>query len=229
MLDGAFGLLDAVEQAGEAGLTRLAADCGLPKTTAYRLLEQLVTLGALERCATGYRTGPRLFRLGHAWEPHPRLRDAARGPVRRLAEATGATVALGVLREGRTLVLNWTPGDPGAPTPLGDQISWPWYTAAGKVLVAGMPPDFPLGSVPASWRREAADIRDRGAAFEREELIEGVSCVAVPVFGGQGGAVRSGTPVAALCLLTDPAHRLDRLADAARLGARAITTRLRAR
>ncbi|MFD0384920.1 helix-turn-helix domain-containing protein [Streptomyces stramineus] len=76
---GAFALLDALEEAREAGLTALAARSGLPKTTAYRLLEQLAELGAVERHGARYRPGPRLFRLGSAWQPHPALRAAARG------------------------------------------------------------------------------------------------------------------------------------------------------
>ncbi|MEV0095917.1 helix-turn-helix domain-containing protein [Streptomyces sp. NPDC050738] len=108
VIEGAFGLLGALEVAHEAGLTRLAAECGLPKTTAYRLLEQLIELGAVERGPGGYRMGLRIFRLGYGWQPHPGLRAAAREPVRRLGQATGATVAVNVLRQGQTLVLHWS-------------------------------------------------------------------------------------------------------------------------
>ncbi|MEU1167189.1 helix-turn-helix domain-containing protein, partial [Streptomyces sp. NPDC005921] len=80
MLEGAFALLGAVERAGEAGLTRLAAECGLPKTTTYRLLEQLVDLGAVERSRKGYRMGSRIFRLGQGWQPYPGRRAAAPWP-----------------------------------------------------------------------------------------------------------------------------------------------------
>src|SRR4029450_1341231 len=75
VLEGAFGLLGAVERAGEASLTQLAAQCGLPKTTTYRLLEQLMELRAVERSGAGYRLGSRLFRLGQAWQPYPGLRS----------------------------------------------------------------------------------------------------------------------------------------------------------
>lgn len=71
VLEGAFALLEAVERAVEAGPTRLASECGLPKTTAYRLLEQLADLGAVERCRGSYRVGLRMFRLGREWQPHP--------------------------------------------------------------------------------------------------------------------------------------------------------------
>ncbi|MDX2547445.1 IclR family transcriptional regulator [Streptomyces sp. WI04-05B] len=224
VLEGAFGLLDAVERAGHAGLTRLAAECGLPKTTAYRLLEQLVDLGAVERSRTGYRMGSRMFRLGQAWQPYPGLRSAARGPARRLARATGAGVGVNVLSEGRTLVLDWTVCETDeALDPLLDGAVWPWSTAAGKVLVAGARSRLPLGPMPASWRRESAAIRDRGVAFDREELVAGACCAAVPLYG-PGGAL-----LASLSVVTDPAHSLERLVDVVQQTGRTISARLRAR
>ncbi|MFJ6835704.1 IclR family transcriptional regulator [Streptomyces sp. NPDC091209] len=224
VLEGAFALLGALERAQVAGLTRLAADCGLPKSTAYRLLEQLVDLGAVERCAGGYRMGPRLFRLGQRWQPHPGLRAATWDSTRRLAQTTGAMVGVNVLREGQTLVLDWTAGAPDA---VRDQLRldvvWPWFTAAGKVLVAGAPSRLPLGPQPAAWRREAAVIREEGVAFDREELVTGVCCVAVPL-KGPGGAT-----VAALSVVTDAGRRLDRLADAVQRAGRTISSGLRGR
>lgn len=224
VLEGAFELLGAVERAGEAGLTQLAAECGLPKTTAYRLLEQLMELRAVERRGAAYRMGSRLFRLGQAWQPYPGLRSAARDPARALARATGALVSVSALREGQTLVLDWTAceTDDVRDRLLGE-VAWPWFTAAGKVLVAGAPPRLPLDPLPASWQREAAAIRDRGAAFDREELVAGVCCVAVPLYG------RGGNPVAALSVITDPAHRLDRLVHLVARAAQAISAGLRGR
>lgn len=214
-------LLGAVDRVGEAGLTRLASECALPKTTAHRLLEQLVELGAVERYGRGYRMGARMFRLGHEWQPHPGLRSAAREPVRRLVRATGATVGISVLHEGQTMVLDWAPGETGEVLgPLRNGVLWPWFTAAGKVLVAGAVPGLPLDPLPASWQREAAAIRDRGAAFDREEVVPGVCCVAVPLLGA-GGA-----PVASLCVLADPSHNLERLAGVAQQTGRAISATL---
>lgn len=220
VLEGAFALLRALRQEEGAGVTVLASTCGLPKTTAYRLLDQLVELGAVERSAGHYRIGPGMFRLGHGWQPHPGLRSAAERPLRRLAAVTGMTVGLAVLHEGQTLVLNWsTTADVPPPLP-DDRQTWPWHTAAGKVLTAWAQPGLPLGPLPRAWPNEAARIRESGAAYDREEVLEGVCCTAVPVHAANG------VPVAALSVLTDPAHRLERLADPARRAAAAITAGL---
>ncbi|MFJ8008242.1 IclR family transcriptional regulator [Streptomyces fagopyri] len=221
VLEGAFQVMAVLDQAGQAGLTSLAARSGLPKSTVYRLLGQLAELGAVERQADVYRLGPRMFRLGQGWQPYPGLRTAAREPVRRLVAATGATVGVSVLREGRTLVLDWAAGQDTALTPLLDVASWPWFTAAGKVQAAGRPDPGP--DAPASWPREAAAIRERGVAFDRGEVVEGVCCAAVPLLGAGGAAV------GALCVLTTVSDRLEPLADIAQRAGEAITARLRQR
>ncbi|MEU6254460.1 helix-turn-helix domain-containing protein [Streptomyces sp. NPDC047043] len=218
VLEGAFALLNALRQEEDAGVTRLASACGLPKTTAYRLLDQLAELGAVERSAGRYRIGPGMFRLGHGWQPYPGLRSAARRPLRRLATVTGMTVALAVLHQGQTLVLDWTTvADVALPD---DRQTWPWYTAAGKVLAASARPGPPLGPLPRTWPEEAGRIRECGAAYDREEVLEGVCCAAVPI------RAANGVPVAALSVLTDPDHRLERLADAARRAASAVAAGL---
>jgi IclR family acetate operon transcriptional repressor len=222
VLEGAFSLLDAVERAGDAGLTTLAADSGLPKTTAYRLLEQLAELGAVERAGRGYRIGPRLFRLGQGWRPHPGLRAAAAGPARALARATGASVGVCVLSQGRALVVDGVPGEPDERASMRPGTTWPWATAAGKVLVAGAGPRVPLDPLPPGWPREAAAIRERGAALDHEELIEGVCCVAVPLHA-PGGAT-----VAVLAALVGPGRHMTSLTGAVTRAAKGVDARLRA-
>jgi IclR family transcriptional regulator, acetate operon repressor len=221
VLEGAFTLLDAVAKGGESGLTRLAAATGLPKTTAYRLLEQLVALGAVERSGGTYRMGSRVFRLGQRWQPHPGLLTAASGPVHALARATGASVGICVLREGQTMAVGGVPGEVDELAPLRPSQTWPWTTAAGRILVAHTRPEFPLGPLPARWRQEAADLRDHGVAIDREELIPGVCCVAAPVRDARGNAV------AALCALIAPSPRLRRLEEAVTRLSRSISTTLR--
>ncbi|MFG2369475.1 IclR family transcriptional regulator C-terminal domain-containing protein [Streptomyces mirabilis] len=143
--------------------------------------------------------------------------------MRRLAEITGMPVGFAVLWRGEILMVVWSPGEAAQPAPLRTCTTWPWFNAAGKVLVAGPDPDPLLGPLPASWLQEAAAIRYRGAAFDQEVAMSGVCCTAVPLLGADGA------PVAALCVLTDPAHRLERLAEAARQTGPVISVGLRGR
>src|SRR6201996_3767847 len=94
VLDGAFALLDALAYADEGlGLTALARASGLAKTSAYRLAEQLVTLGAVQCVEHRYYVGPRMLRIGQRWQPDPLLRRCAHAPVHALAVQSHAVAS----------------------------------------------------------------------------------------------------------------------------------------
>jgi hypothetical protein len=87
VLDAAFTILDALAHAHPGlGLTDLARTSGLAKTSAHRLAEQLVVLGAVQRVAQRYYIGARTGQLGRRWQPDPLLGQAAQTPVRDLAK-----------------------------------------------------------------------------------------------------------------------------------------------
>jgi DNA-binding IclR family transcriptional regulator len=185
VLEGAFALLEALRLRGdEAGVTELAVACGVPKATAHRLLDQLAAVGAVERRGTRYRVGSQLFRLGQGWQPHPGLRTAARLPLHRLRATTGASAVLTVLREDLAMTVCSVPGEPEPLVPVRDGMSFLLDTAVGRALRAP---------------RRTAPLLDR------ETVMEGVACAAVPVRAPDGrtvaalaGVVRAGRPLEAL-------------------------------
>ncbi|MFF1506791.1 IclR family transcriptional regulator [Streptomyces sp. NPDC058326] len=186
VLEGAFALLDALRRSGdEAGVTELALTCGVPKGSVHRLLDQLVTLGAVERKGNRYRVGPQLYRIGQAWEPHPGLRPAARLPLQRLRAATGASVVLTVLREDMAITVGSVPGDLEPLLPVRDGIAFRLDTAAGKALRG------PLRG---------------GPVLDREDVMDGVCCASLPV------RTRDGRTVAALAGMIPAGRPLDALA-----------------
>ncbi|MFF5161280.1 IclR family transcriptional regulator [Streptomyces sp. NPDC000348] len=199
MLDGAFALLDAVRRrGGEAGLTEIAVACGVPKGTAHRLLEQLASVGAVERRGRRYVLGPQLFRLGQSWQPYPGLRVAARGPLYRLRATTGASAVLTVLRDGLALTVSSVPGRGEWLVPVRDGMSFPLDTAAGQALAG----------------------RERGPVLDREEVVPGLSCVALPVRGPDGRVI------AALAAMTPADQALAPVTAAVALAATAVGDRL---
>ncbi|MET9954305.1 helix-turn-helix domain-containing protein [Streptomyces sp. NPDC006339] len=189
VLEGAFALLEALRRHGgdAAGVTELARSCGVPKGTAHRLLDQLVALGAVERRGHRYRVGPQLYRLGLAWEPHPGLRAAARLPLHRLRASTGASVLLVVMREEQALTVSSVPGELEPVLPLRDGSAFRLDTAAGLAL---------------------RGPRGAGAVFDREDVMAGVCCAALPVRSPDGRTV------AALAAMVRAGRRLEPLADA---------------
>ncbi|MFD3546591.1 helix-turn-helix domain-containing protein [Streptomyces sp. NPDC058655] len=203
VLEGAFALLEALRRQGdEAGVTELALACGVPKATVHRLLDQLVALGAVERHGARYRLGAQLYRIGQAWQPHPGLRAAARLPLHRLRAATGASVVLTVLHEDLALTVSSVPGALEPVLPVRNGSGFHLDTAAGRALRGPSRP---------------------GPVLDREDVLAGVCCAALPVRAPDGAVVAA---LAALVPAGRPApagHHLERLAQGVGQAAAAIT------
>lgn len=204
VLEGAFALLEALNahDGRQTGLTQLVQASGLPKTTAHRLLDQLVDLGAVERSAGRYRIGSRVFRLGQAWQPG--LRELATDRLPALSARLRASLVLAVSLERRVLVASAAllPGAPGGVRP---GTILPSGTAAAHLLAA----HDPTRQEPA-----ADEIRAGGFAVETETVAPGVSCIAVPIRFPHGVVAAtlaavlpaSRSPLSLVDVLTSTAH-----------------------
>lgn len=93
-------LLDIMRSApGPVGVSMLARDAGMPKSTTFRLLAYLEQSGFVERAGKAYQLGWRLFELGNHVE-HCRpsgLREIALPYLADLHARTGMNVHLAVL------------------------------------------------------------------------------------------------------------------------------------
>jgi len=236
----ALGLLEATAGHPQGrSLADLAAEVGMPKPTAHRLLKTLTALGYLERPAAGvYRQSPQVQRLVSD-ESVRLLVDAAAGPLRDLHTKTRETVNLGILRHDRVLyvdVLECT-------LPLrrvATRTSDPFHTTAlGRAIASRLPAERLarlLGRARLE-RRTAATITDRrrlaaaiataagqGHAVEENETDLGVTCIGAPVLDGDA--------VVAAISVSLPTARLEalgrqRLVDLVRETAARISARLR--
>ncbi|MCK9898329.1 IclR family transcriptional regulator [Frankia sp. AgB32] len=220
VLDGAFEVLDALSWLDAASLSELARAAGLPKTTVHRLVGQLTALGAIDRDDAGtYRIGAGLRRLTAPDRSLHRLARLAREPVAALSAATGSAVAVVVLRDRQVVPATSVAADRGLDLG-GSPTSLRLETAGGQLLLAcRSDPTGPPSMSARQWRRSAAAIRHDDAAYDRQDLVEGICCASVPVRG------RDGTVVAALTVMTMaprlPPELVGRVRHtAARLGAR---------
>ncbi|MFG2696169.1 helix-turn-helix domain-containing protein [Kitasatospora sp. NPDC048407] len=222
VLDGAFALMEVLAHTDEVGLTRLASDAALPKATAHRLLGQLVALGAVQSHEGRYRLGPRTFRLGQAWHPARALRAAAAQPLRELAAVSGGvSLSLSVPEAGQIIVVGGMRGEVDEVFPLYSGVVLPPGSAAELVLAAAAPvPKRPAGWTEAAWAREVAGVRERGLAFDYQQCVDSLSCVAAPVHSA------SGQVVAAVAVTALDAKLIPPLADAVSRAASMISGRL---
>jgi DNA-binding IclR family transcriptional regulator len=197
VLDGAFAVLDALAHADDGlGLTALANASGLAKTSAHRLAEQLVALGAVQRFQHRYFVGPRMLDIGQRWQPDPLLRRFARGPVHALAVQSRTMASLRVLHDRRLryICAAVPQGHAYVPDPANPESIA--RTATGRVLYAAQPPGEI--ALPQCWtRREWRELREslrepRATVIDHQEAVAGMCCVSAPVWwpnGACAGAV----------------------------------------
>ncbi len=189
------------------GLTDLAKEVALNKTTTYRLLTALESEGMVMRNGDEtYRLGPEVVVLGGRALRQNDLRRVARPYLERLAEETGETTSLDVLVDEDVLLIDEVIGPrlTGSMSSLGTRH--PAYaTASGKAILAflsdeklepflrrPLPPitDETITS-PDLLIQQLQEVRTLGYAVNREELEEGLVVVAAPVYNHDGDVVGS--------------------------------------
>ena len=184
------------------GVTDVGRALGLPKSSAHRLLSTLARRGLVERDGRGrYRLGAALVTLGLGVLDGDPLLAAARPALEREAAALGETCFLVVARAGRLVVVDKVEGTGflRASPQVGTEVP-AHATAVGKLYHAFAPElldpaetgpftEHTLGA--EAFREHVEEVARRGFASNRDEWIDGLSVVAVPieVHGGLRGAI----------------------------------------
>lgn len=186
------------------GMRDLAAACGLPRQTTYRIVATLIDAGWVDRDHDIYRASPRLWSLAAASFSLQELRTTLTPIVHRLADEQGESVHLAVLDRESVVYIDKADGSHpvGSYTTLGGRA--PAYcVATGKLLLAHADPAFvakitsgpqhrhsPLTLHDAETLRLELDrVRADGFAVNRGEWRLGVGGVAVPVRSPGGDVV----------------------------------------
>ena len=200
VLDGAFAVLDALANVDDGlGLTALAHASGLAKSSAHRLAEQLVTLGAVQCFEHRYYVGPRMERIAQRWQPDPLLRQSAQAPVHDLAVQCRAMASLRILHEHRLRFICATVPRGRAHLPNPADPESVARTATGRVLYAAqLAGDVALPGcwTPREWRELRERIRDPGATVvDHEDAVAGMCCVSAPVWWPTGNCAGAVTAV----------------------------------
>ncbi|MEV0748316.1 IclR family transcriptional regulator [Streptomyces sp. NPDC050273] len=223
-------IMDVFEgRAARLSLEEVARSTRLPRSTAHRILDQLVRLRWLEHTALGYGLGRRALGLGGGDGAHGRIREAAAARLHDLQIKTGLVVHLAVLDGAEVHYLDKVGGRFAAAVPSRVGGRAPAHsTALGKAMLAWLEPEDvearAAESIGRLTHRTIADIgtlhqelnrirRRHGLAFERGECFPDIACVAAAVRGPEG-------PVAAISLVGDAWSPLEKVAplvvDAAR-------------
>lgn len=239
-VDRAIVILEILARSGEVGVTELARELGVHKSTAFRLVAALERRDLVEQNAGRgkYRLGTGILRLAGATTSRLDLVQESRTVTKALAQHTGETVNLAVLSDGAALYMDQIAGS-SALQPhnwVGQRI--PLHaTSNGKVLLSALERSEVARQVPAlrsytantittldGLVRELEEVRQRGFAIAIDELEIGLTAVAAPVRNIHGEVMAS-------LSISGPTFRLDarrvpQMTDAVVVAAQEVSRRL---
>ena len=223
-------------------LTQLSRRLHLHVSTVHRLLVNLVRHGFVEedRLSGGYQLSYRVLRMGLRILDRLDFRRVAQPLLRDLNLRTQETVHLAILQQLGTIFIEKfdSPQPVGLEARLG-RVMPLHCTGVGKTLLAYQGEDQ-LNQISQSpgltrltahtitglpqLRRELERIRAQGYALDQEEAVEGLRCVAGPVFDHTGEIVAAFS-VAGPAMRLTPA-RTPEIAQLVRETAQQISYRL---
>lgn len=190
-------------------LAEAARRTGLHRSTAHHLLQTLVSLGYLRQDADtrAYELAAKPFQItGRTWSPE-QLAAIAQSSLAELTRRSGEGSSFSVYRDGAVTVVAKREHDGpvrvvqdvGARRPLHctavAKAILPWLPApelAGLLARMRFERHTPKTIVTrAAFEGELRRIRSAGYATDDEEHIEGIRCIAMPVFGHTGQVLGS--------------------------------------
>lgn len=207
-VDRAISILEMLAHDGESGVTKIAEELGVHKSTAFRLIAALEQRGLVEQDVERgkYRLGVGILRLAGATTARLDVVQETRPLARALAAETGETVNIAVRSEGAALYLDQVAGNSSLQSHnwVGQRI--PLHaTANGKVLLSGLTPDQITTEVGQRLRAytpttitsikkliaEVEAVRDNGYAVVVDELEVGLTAIAAPLHNAHGDVIAS--------------------------------------
>jgi DNA-binding IclR family transcriptional regulator len=219
-VDRAIAVLELLARRGEAGITEIAGELGVHKSTASRLVSVLEARGLVEQLGQRgkYVIGFGMVRLAGSAIGRMDLSSLGQPACQSLAEAIGETANIAVL-DG-DVVINIVQARASAAVSAQNWIGQrtpPHATSSGKVLLAYTEPlrrkeilrrpliEFTPRTLtdPGALAAQLARVPEDGYATTFEELEIGLHALAVPVFG-------TGGEVVAAISVSGPAYRLPR-------------------
>ncbi len=182
----------------ELGAPEIARELGLPRSTAFRLLQTLKSLEIIERTANGaVRLGPAVLRLGFELVASLEIGEYGREVVEKLCLETGASSQLAILDHREiVIVLKKNPSSTFVSSVQVGTRMPAHATVIGRILLqdlsgAQLRKLFPEGKFKqltrqtpktvAELERLIAQDRSRGYAVSESAYESGISAVAAPV------------------------------------------------
>src|SRR3954453_9849275 len=240
-VDRALSVLEILAAHGEVGVTEIAAELGVHKSTAFRLVAVLESRGFVEQLADRgkYRLGFGVVRLAGAAAAQLDIAQQGRPVCEALAADLEETVNIAILDSDRAVNISQVRGPAALSTHNWVGQGTPLHaTSSGKVLLAYAPDPVRKSALsrelqrftpatitdPEELRQHLDRIVERGWGSTVEEDEEGLNAVAAPVRDADGSVI-------AALSVSGPSFRMDaedfpRLARRVASGADELSRRL---
>jgi DNA-binding IclR family transcriptional regulator len=208
-----FEVVQTLQELDGASLTTLAREIGMPQSTAHNYLKSLEDEEYIVEDDGTYHVGIRFLEHGAYARKRVKIYETARPEVDKLADRTDELANLLVEEHGRGSYLHRARGVDAVQVDahVGTRVSL-HSTALGKAILANLDEQrrdeiLDRHGLPAQTPRTVTDrgkllsqlddIRERGYAYDDEERLKGLRCVAAAVQSNSGrvlGAVSISGP-----------------------------------
>lgn len=193
----AFAIIEFLADNAGGGVTEIADDLNISKSTVHNHLKTLEKNEYVVKEDGRYVLGYRFVTLGGKARQRAKLHDVAKPEINWLVEETGESACVAAEEYGHLIYLYQARGERAVTTDshTGTRVL-PHCTALGQAMLAHYPEEqvdaiieqhgLPERTPNTLTSREALfeefeQIRERGYAFDDEERIEGLRCVAAPI------------------------------------------------
>lgn len=190
-------IIETLRRMEDATVTGIADQTELPKSTVHNHLNTLLANEYVTKQGSRYMLGLRFLELGGYKRDRMNLYQIAKPEVKELAEQSGELANLIAEEHGLGVYLYREEGEQAVQ--LGSYVGKRQYlnsTAFGKAMLAFMPESrvhkiIDKHGLPSRTEKTISDreelfealreIRERGYAYDDEEGLEGLRCIAAPI------------------------------------------------
>jgi len=192
-----FAIVETIDEMGEAGISEIADELSIAKSTAHKHLRTLERCEYVVRDGREYRLGLKYLMFGRHAFADVEIAEKSQPVIDQLAAKTGEAIWVAIEEHGRAVYVGKALGERAVPSRggIGERIDL-HSAAIGKALLSNLPSDrvdeiierHELSAMTPNTitNRDALfdeleEIRDRGVAFNRGESLVGLRAVASPV------------------------------------------------
>ena len=199
-----FDIVEHVHHEGGVTVSEAADELDYAKSTIHRHLATLEKRGYVVN-DDGYYVGLQFLELGEDARNRRRGYRLAREKVEELADETDERAQFLVEEHGEAVYIHRALGERAVRTDPGIGKRIPLYaTASGKAILAALPEDERSRIIeqtsfkeitdetitdPDTLRSELDHIRERGYAINKEENLDGLRAIGIPVKNPKGGVI----------------------------------------